>query len=122
MDIIKKLENFASVIQDGVKTDSNVVETIILLPPTIVKSVNKNFANHGEIVEYTVLVTNVSLQDMTYVEFLDILPDGCTYMDGSFAIDGLPQTPTITDNTITYTIDVIGSESAITITFRVTVD
>lgn len=122
MAIITKLDNVASIIQDGVTTTSNTVSTIILLEPTIVKTVDKNFANRGEIVEYSITITNISLQDMTFLEFSDVLPEGCTYIADSFAIDGLPQTPTITGNTITHTIDAIGSESAITITFRVTVD
>lgn len=122
MAIITKLDNVANIIQDGVTTTSNTVSTIILLEPTIVKTVDKNFANRGEIVSYSITISNISLQAMTYLEFSDSLPEGCTYMVDTFRVDNVVKTPTITDNTITYTIDSIDIGGTTTITFQVTVD
>lgn len=119
MALINNIENQASVTYDGVPVNSNTVSTILLLPPLIVKSVDKLVASIGEVLTYTVTITNVALDALTNLPFSDIIPTGTTYVENSFELNGSSATPVITDNTLTYTIANINALGTATITFRV---
>lgn len=121
MALINKVDNQASIIYDGNTINSNTVSTLLLLAPTILKAVDKLTANIDEILTYTVTITNISLSPVNNLPFSDVIPDGSTYEVDSFKVNGSTVTPTITDNTITYTIPSIASLGIATIQFQVKV-
>lgn len=122
MAIINKLSNTASVTYDGSPIESNAAETLLALPPTVTKAVDKATANVGDTLTYTVTVTNQSLSALTDLPFTDTLPAGCSYVADSFTVGGTAATPTVTGNTLTYTIPSIAASAAASIQFRVTVE
>lgn len=121
MAVINKLDNLASIVFEGNTINSNTVETILSLAPTILKAVDKLTANIGDILTYTVTLTSVSLSTITNLPFTDVLPAGCTYVPGSFTVNTTPATPTLTGNTLTYTIPTIIGLAVATIKFQVEV-
>lgn len=121
MALINKVDNQASIIYDGNTINSNTVSTLLLLAPTILKAVDKLTANIDEILTYTVTITNISLSPVNNLPFSDVIPDGSTYEVDSFKVNGSTVTPTITDNTITYTIPSISALGVATIQFQVKV-
>lgn len=121
MALINKIDNAASIVYDGATITSNTVETLLSLPPTIVKVVDKLTAKVGDTLVYTITVTNVALSAITNVPFTDIIADGATYATDSFKVNGTAATPTVTDKTITYTIPSIAALGIATIQFQVTV-
>ena len=121
MATINRLDNTASVVYDGTTVTSNTASTLLLLAPTVVKTVDKLSANIGDTLTYTVTVTNVSLSSITNLPFTDALPLGSSYMADSFAVNGSAATPTVTGNTLTYTIPSIPAAGAAVLTFQVQV-
>jgi uncharacterized repeat protein (TIGR01451 family) len=121
MAIINRLDNTASVVYNGTTVTSNTASTLLLLAPTVSKTVDKLSANVGDTLTYTVTVTNVSLSSITNLPFTDALPQGSAYVGGSFAVNGTSATPTVTDNTLTYTIPSIPAAGAAVLTFQVRV-
>lgn len=121
MAIINKLNNTASITYGGNPINSNSVETLLLLAPTIVKTVDKLIASIGDTLNYTVTITNLGLPAITNLPFTDVLPVGSTYVANSFKVNGTAATPTITSNTLTYTIPSIAALGVATVTFQVTV-
>lgn len=118
MAIINKLDNQASVTYGGVPVVSNTVRTLLLLPPTLFKAVDKADARIGETINYTVTVTNQALTALNDLPFTDVLPAGCTYVEGSFKVNDAAVTPAVTANTLSYTIPDIAAEEAATISFQ----
>lgn len=121
---INQLSNSAKITFDGNDVVSNTVNTTLLLAPTITKAVDVTAdAKIGDIITYTCVVTNISLQALTPLPFTDVLPTGCQYNTGSFKQDGVTKTPTYNSgtNTLTYTIPALSSLIATTITFTVTI-
>lgn len=121
MALINNIENQAEVLYDGVPVQSNTVSTILLLPPTLLKTVDKLIASIGDELTYTIVITNVALQALTNLPFSDVIPAGTEYVNASFTVNGTPQTPTIASGTLSYTIPNIGILGVATITFRVLV-
>lgn len=122
MAAINTLINSATVTYDGSPIVSNTVETLLGLPPTILKAVDLLVASIGDTLTYTVTVTNVGATAITNLPFSDTLPAGTTYVTDSFKVNGTAATPTQTGNTLSYTIPNINAllGTAI-ITFQVTV-
>lgn len=118
MATINKLDNAASIVYDGTTFTSNTVTTL-LLPPTIVKAVDKPTANVGETLTYTVTVTNISLSPITDLPFLDVLPAGALYLQDSFTVNGTPATPVVSGGQLTYTIPSIPAAGAAVLAFQV---
>lgn len=121
MAIINQLQNTASVTYGGSPVNSNTVSTLLLLAPTLLKSVDKLTANIGDTLTYTVVVTNLGLSALTNLPFTDVLPAGSTYVADSFKVNNTAATPTVTNNTLTYTIPNIAAAGTATVTFQVTV-
>lgn len=121
MALINKIDNAASIVYDGATITSNTVETLLSLPPTIVKVVDKLTAKVGDTLVYTITVTNVALSAITNVPFTDSIADGATYVTDSFKVNGTAATPTVTNKTLTYTIPSITALGIATIQFQVTV-
>ncbi len=65
------------------------VSTPAALP--VVKSIDKNNAQIGDIVTYTILLKNTYDYEITNVTFKDILPDGLTFVPGTVKIDDIIQ-------------------------------
>lgn len=119
MALINKLDNTASVTYGGNPINSNSVSTVLLLAPTLLKAVDKLVASIGETLTYTVTITNVALNPLTNLPFSDVLPAGATFVADSFEVNGTAATPTITNNTLTYTIPNIAGLGTATIQFQV---
>ena len=119
MALINSINNSASITYGEDVIESNTVATVLLLPPTILKSVDKLIASIGEVLTYTILITNVALNALTDLPFADEIPEGAEYVEDSFKLNSSVVTPTITDNTLHYTIPTIGSLGTATISFQV---
>lgn len=119
--IINRLDNTASVVYNGTTITSNTASTLLLLAPTIAKTVDKLSASIGDTLTYTVTVTNVSLSAITNLPFTDTLPLGALYLTDTFKVNGSPATPTVANNTLTYTIPSIPAAQSAVITFQVQV-
>lgn len=121
MSIINNLENKASIVYNGATITSLPVATQLLIPPTILKTVDKAIASINDILTYTVVITNVGLSAITNIPFTDVLPAGSQFVTGSFKENNAQVTPTLTNNTLTYKIPSIAALGITTLTFQVTV-
>jgi uncharacterized repeat protein (TIGR01451 family) len=121
MAIINKLDNTASVTYGGNTLNSNSVSTVLLLAPTLLKAVDKLTASLGDSLTYTVTITNPALNPISNIPFTDTLPAGSTFTTGSFTLNGTAATPTVTSNTLTYTIPTIAALGTATLQFQVKV-
>ncbi|MBU2235484.1 DUF11 domain-containing protein, partial [Patescibacteria group bacterium] len=80
--------NIATIYSD--QTDPKQDDAKIVIPPVdetnpilqITKDVNVEFANPGDTVDYTVVVTNVGDATAINVILTDVLPEGLTYPEG----------------------------------------
>lgn len=83
------------------------------------KSVNKSVAAIGDVLTYTVTVPNTGLLPANNVTFIDILPNGTSFIPGSVTIDNVPQTNA---NPIAgISLGTINNNASRTITFQATV-
>ncbi|MEG0277255.1 MAG: isopeptide-forming domain-containing fimbrial protein [Coprobacillus sp.] len=121
MALINKIDNTSKVVYEGNAIDSNTVSTLLLLPPTITKVVDKLTAKIGDVLTYTITVTNVSLSAYANIPFSDSVVDGATYVTDSFKVNGTAATPTIVGRTLSYTIANIEALGVVTIQFQVTI-
>lgn len=121
MAIINKLDNVATVVYNGTDVLSNTVSTLLALAPTLLKSVDKLTAAIGDTLTYSIDITNLGLNAITNLPFKDVLPSGCTYVTDSFTVKGAPVTPTVTANTLTYTIPSVAAASVTKVQFQVKV-
>lgn len=121
MALINKVDNTASITYAGNPINSNTVSTVLLLAPTIVKAVDKATASINDTLTYTITITNVGLPAITNLPFTDTIATGATYVSGSFNVNAAAVTPTVTSNTLTYTIPSIPSLGTAVITFQVKV-
>lgn len=124
MSTITSISNTAKLDFDGTEILSNIVNTDLLLNPTITKAVDVTTgAKIGDILTYTCIVTNISVLSLSPIPFTDVLPEGCEYNAGSFKVNGVTETPTYDNgtNTLTYTIPTLASLGVTTIVFTVTI-
>lgn len=119
MALINKLDNTATITYGGNPINSNTVSTLLLLAPTIVKTVDKLTASIGETLTYTVTITNLALSAIPNLPFSDIIPTGGTYVTASFTLNGSAATPTLTGSTLTFTIPAIPSLGTAILQFQV---
>lgn len=108
MAVINNIENYSTITYNSTPINSNTVNTILLLDPTILKTVDKLTAVIGETLTYTIVITNLALSAITDLPFADTIPDGAEYITDSFTLNGSPVSPTITGGVINYTIPSIG--------------
>lgn len=121
MSIINRVENIATITYDGNTIHSLPTETLLLVLPTILKTVDKAIASIGEILTYTVTITNIGLTSIANLVFSDIIPAGTDYVDGSFKLNGSTVVPTIASNTLSYTLPTIAALGIDVIRFQVEV-
>lgn len=119
MALINKIDNFASITFGGSPINSNTVSTVLLLAPTIVKAVDKVVASIGDTLTYTITITNIAIGPITNLPFSDVIPTGSTYITDSFSVAGTSVTPTISSNTISYTIPSIAAAGSVNVVFKV---
>lgn len=119
MSIINQIINTSEILYGGDTITSNPTSTLLLLPPLIVKLVDKAIANIGDNLTYTITITNVGLTSLTNVIFSDDIPNGTEYVVGSFQVNGSPATPTITGDTLSYTIPTILPPGTAIVSFSV---
>ena len=78
---------------------SNVTETSLVIGNlNMLKSVDKSYATIGDILNYTVVITNSGNVLATNINFSDILPSNLTFVEGSVTIDSVSK-PTFNPNT-----------------------
>ncbi|SHJ40708.1 conserved repeat domain-containing protein [Clostridium cavendishii DSM 21758] len=69
---------------------SNTASTVINIgSATLTKQVDKDYATINDILTYTVTATNTGTTDLTNVNFLDLVPNGTSFVEGSVVIDGV---------------------------------
>jgi uncharacterized repeat protein (TIGR01451 family) len=71
----------------------------------VVKAVDRTQAELGDVLTYTVAVSNVGLDAATNVTLRDAIPAGTTYVPGSLAIDGAGKTDAAGDDTAEFDAD-----------------
>ena len=108
---INRIENTAQIISDCLVIDSNTVETIVRIPPTIYKEVDKCEACVGDILTYTITIRNNSLCPLKNIVFNDRIPYGTDYILNT----------SIDDYTLYYTIPTIEPMGTVVIRFQVQV-
>ena len=118
MATITSISNVASAAYNGSIVESSAAVTQLLLDPTIEKTVDKSVATIGEILTYTVTIENVSEIPISNVVFSDDIPVGSNYVVGSFTVNGVTVTPTITESVLSYSISSIPASSSMVISFQ----
>lgn len=118
MATITSINNVASAEHNGSIVESSAAVTQLLLDPTIEKTVDKSVATIGEILTYTVTIENISEIPISNVVFSDDIPVGSNYVVGSFTVNGVTVTPTITESVLSYSISSIPASSSMVISFQ----
>ncbi len=121
MAIINKIENVASITYNGNTINSLPTETLLLVLPTIFKTVDKAIADIGDFLTYTVTIANIGLTTITSLPFNDVIPEGSKYEEGTFKVNNTTVTPTFEDDTLSYTIPSISPLGTVSIEFQVQV-
>ena len=86
----------------------------------IEKKANCPVAFVGGTITYCVTVTNSSNYEFP-ATFIDVLDTSLTFIAGTFTVDGIPQTPTISDQEIRYAFTIPANDNVI-ICFKVRVN
>lgn len=96
--------------------DSN---TVTALAPVKTQSATLLFP--GDTQTYTITATNVVGIILNSVTFTDTIPTGLTFVLGSFKVNGVVKTPTISGQNLSYTVtDAWAIGATLTITFQCT--
>lgn len=69
---------------------------------TLAKTQNVDLVVSGGSITYTIVITNLSLTALTNFNLLDTIPTGMSYTASSFKVNGSAQTPTITNQDLSY--------------------
>jgi uncharacterized repeat protein (TIGR01451 family) len=124
MAAVLSIKNQAHIEVDGcdevIDFISNEVESHFL-NIELKKRVNCIWAIHGKNLTYCVDIINRSTAKVPDVRFRDTLDLGVQYVSGSFMVNGTPQTPSISGQTLTYLIPNLDLNQTITICFEVKV-
>ncbi|MBO6126450.1 MAG: DUF11 domain-containing protein [Clostridia bacterium] len=121
MATITSINNIASASFNGNTIESNNAVTQLILDPTVSKSVDKATASIGEVLTYSINITNDSELEMSNVVFSDNVPVGSNYITNSFTVNGTSVTPTVTGTNLSYNISSIPASSNTTVSFQVIV-
>jgi len=85
----------------------------------ITKSNNKNNAQRGDIVTYTLTLTNSGNMNLENVKVIDALPGGFSYIAGTSMLDGVSiSDPTISGNTLEWNIGSVEKDGIKVITYN----
>ncbi|MCU5375654.1 cell surface protein [Bacillus cereus] len=100
-------------------TSNTVFTTINTATILSSKQVDKSFSHIGDILTYTVTLTNNGNSSAQNVIFTDTVPSGTTFITNSFSINGIPQSGA--DPTNGVNIGPITAGTTVTVSFQVTV-
>ncbi|MBB3111763.1 putative repeat protein (TIGR01451 family) [Paenibacillus phyllosphaerae] len=109
----------------GNRTLSGTVESNILTIPvsapnvSVVKSTPRSNAVVGDIVPYTVTVTNTGVANITNLVVTDLVPAGAAFVSGSVTVDGVPRLNAVPANGIA--LGTIDPGNLVTVQFQLTV-
>lgn len=84
-------------LEDSINSNTNSVD-LILGELSMVKNVDKAYATIGDILTYTIAITNVGNVLASNIVFKDIVGAGATFVSGSVTVDSVSQ-PTYDPNT-----------------------
>ncbi|MEO2203779.1 hypothetical protein ABGV42_08520 [Paenibacillus pabuli] len=109
---------------DGRQLTGTVSSNVLVIPVsapnvTVVKSTDAIDAVVGDVITYTVVVTNAGIEVVNNVVMVDPVPAGTVFVPGSVTVDGVPR-PTGNPNT-GITLGSIAAGASVTVTFRVEV-
>ncbi|WP_419892328.1 DUF7507 domain-containing protein [Paenibacillus xylanexedens] len=105
---------------DGYLVDGNGLQIDINLPAlNAVKSADIPDAVVGDVVTYSIVISNSSLVDATNVMFFDNVPAGSSFVTDSITINGVPQPGA--DPITGVPIGALNSGTSVTVTFQVLV-
>ncbi|MBM6386569.1 MAG: DUF11 domain-containing protein [Paenibacillus sp.] len=109
---------------DGRQLTGTVSSNVLVIPVSspdvvVVKSTDAIDAVVGDVITYTVVVTNSGIQVVNNVVMVDPVPVGTVFVPGSVTVDGVPR-PTGNPNT-GITLGSIAAGASVTVTFRVEV-
>lgn len=106
---------------DQITEQSNATElSLIINTISIVKSADKQVAVSGEKIKYTNIISNNGNIKNTNLTFVDTLPSGISFVEGSVTINNTSM-PDLNPNT-EFAIQDLDVNESITITFEVVVD
>ncbi len=90
---------------------------------TAEKFTNKDFANIGDVIDYTIVLNNTGNSSITNLVIVDTIPSGTTFNSGTLQVNGttVPSTNPSSFNIPTPPIPMIPGE-VITVTYKVTVN
>lgn len=102
---------------NGAAMESNTVNTLVLAPNiSVAKKVSKTAARLGEVLTYTMTVTNASTIPATGVVLTDLVPSGTTLVPGSVTVNGAPSADQPSTG---ITIGTLGANGSAAVTFQV---
>ncbi|WP_145409489.1 DUF7507 domain-containing protein [Paenibacillus xylanexedens] len=109
---------------DGRQLTGSVVSNVLVIPVSapnvvVVKSTSAIDAVVGDVITYTIVVTNSGIEVVNNVVMVDPVPAGSVFVPGSVTVDGAAR-PTANPNT-GITLGSIAAGASVTITFRVEV-
>ena len=115
---VNRVTNCATIRMGCTTIKSNEVETYLICDPVIVKAVDKEVAEVGDNLTYTITIDNPSLVPLTNVVFRDTLDDNLNYVYESFPVNGMGKMPVIEGQTLSYTLAKIEPTSQVEIVFQ----
>lgn len=101
-------------------TSNTVTTNINSMSVTNTKTVNKAYATVGYTLTYTSVITNSGNVSIDNTDFIDNIPSGTTFVNGSVKINGT--THADYDPNLGFTLGTINAGGTSTVTFDVTVD
>ena len=97
-------------------------ETVNKLHLIVLKTAGCNITAVGHHIDYCVSIKNESGVDVHDLLFKDVLDSHTSYVTGSFRVNGVPATPTVQGQTLSYLIPEIEDDQEVVICFRVRVN
>ncbi len=100
-------------------TTNEVTIDLAVISVEVKKYVNKTYVNTGDKLLYTINVRNTGNTDTTNLTFVDEIPDGTTFVEGSVTINGVVQASFNPETG--FALPDLAVNDTVTITFNVTV-
>jgi len=88
---------------------------------TSAKDANKKRATAGDIITYTITITNNSAQDIANAELRDGLPKGFKYVEGTTTLNNVSQTDPTGTTTRTFTLGTLSANTTYTLRYKLVV-